>query len=283
MVQAARSTESQTLSRYLRAQEEENRAKYIRAQPDRATPVHTSPRRVYELIRSSIRRGTIPHDSALSEEQLISTLGASRNSVRKALQMLADDGVVVRQRRSGTSIAHDIVSVREGEVGPRAWAGTPDAGRLTVQTLECRRIDAPVGLKHLLGEDVPSVILIEQTGSVGSQPLYLRVGYCLTDLDEASFIEQIERSHNDYPPISVVHERIFGRPFGASTSSVEAISCQERAAALLHVPVGSPVLLRELLTRDSDGVPTELSFTHFRGDRVAILGSTEVALAVPFR
>lgn len=41
--------------------------------------------------------------------------------------------------------------------------------------------------------------------------------------------------------------------------------------------VGSPVLLRELITRDTDGRPSELSFTHFRADRVAIIGSTGTA------
>lgn len=32
------------------------------------------------------------------------------------------------------------------------------------------------------------------------------------------------------------------------------------------------MLLRELTTRQTDGTPRELSFTHFRGDRVALLG-----------
>lgn len=228
---------------------------------------------MYELIRAAIRRGTLPQEGALSEEWLIRTLGASRNSVRKALQMLADDGIVLRQRKSGTSIAHDIIAVRDGEVGPRAWAGSPDAGRLTVRTLECKRISAPAALTYLTGTDTASLILLEQVGSIGPRPLYLRVGYCLTDLDEDEFARRIDESHADYPPMAEVHQRIFGRPFGGSSSVVEAISCHERAADTLGIPVGSPVLLRELLTRDADGNPTELSFTHFRGDRVAIMGS----------
>ncbi|OZC45754.1 hypothetical protein CH286_17175 [Rhodococcus sp. WWJCD1] len=269
--------QSGTVAAHLRRQADEQRARYIRAQSNRGEKSVTSPRRVYELIRSGIRRGTMPHDEVLSEQHLIETLGATRNAVRKALQMLADDGVVLRARRAGTSIAHDIVAVRDGEVGPRAWAGMPDAGRLTVETLECRRITAPAVIQEFIGTDVESVILLEQIGRMNAKPLYLRVGYCITDFDIGEFTERIESNHSEFPPIAVAHHRIFGTTYGGSSSVVEAISCQERAAELLEMQVGSPVLLRELITRDTDGRPSELSFTHFRADRVAIIGSTVTA------
>ena len=269
--------QSGSVAAHLRRQADEQRARYIRAQSNRGEKSVTSPRRVYELIRSGIRRGTMPHDEVLSEQHLIETLGATRNAVRKALQMLADDGVVLRARRAGTSIAHDIVAVRDGEVGPRAWAGMPDAGRLTVETRECRRITAPAVIQEFIGSDVESVILLEQIGRMNAKPLYLRVGYCITDFEVDEFIQRVESNHGEYPPIAVAHHRIFGTTYGGSSSVVEAISCQERAAELLEMQVGSPVLLRELITRDTAGRPSELSFTHFRADRVAIIGSTVTA------
>lgn len=274
--------ESPALAAHLRKQADEQRAKFVRAQGERADKFVTSPRRVYELIRAGIRRGTMPHDQTLSEQHLIESLGATRNAVRKALQMLADDGVLVRARRAGTSVVHDIVTVHEGEVGPRAWAGTPDEGRLTVDTLEISRITAPAVLQRLLGADTESVLLLEQLGRMGGLPLYLRVGYCMTDATPEEFAERIESNHTEFPPIGVVHERLFGRPYGGSDYVVEAISCQERAAEMLDMQVGAPVLLRELITRNSEGGPSELSYTHFRADRVAIVGSTlATAAALP--
>ncbi|MDV8023849.1 GntR family transcriptional regulator [Rhodococcus sp. IEGM 1330] len=269
--------ESGSVAAHLRRQSDEQRAKFTRAQAHRSEKFVTSPRRVYELIRSGIRRGTMPHDKVLSEQHLIETLGATRNAVRKALQMLADDGVVLRARRAGTSIAHDIVAVREGEIGPRAWAGAPDEGRLTVETLECRRITAPAVIQEFIGTEVETVILLEQIGRMGGKPLYLRVGYCITDFDIEDFKVRIESNHSEFPPMAVAHHRIFDTTYGGSSSVVEAISCQERPAELLEMAVGAPVLLRELITRDTDGRPAELSFTHFRADRVAIIGSTVTA------
>lgn len=268
-----------SVAAHRRRQSDEQRARYSRAQRHRVDKFVTSPRRVYELIRSGIRRGTMPHDEILSEQHLIESLGATRNAVRKALQMLADDGVVLRARRAGTSIAHDIVAVHDGEVGPRAWAGMPDEGRLTVDTLECRRITAPAVIQNFIGAEVDTVILLEQIGRMGGNPLYLRVGYCITDFEIDEFIERVESNHGEYPPIAVAHHRIFGTRYGGSSSVVEAISCQERPAELLEMPVGAPVLLRELITRDSEDNPSELSFTHFRADRVAIIGSTVAATA----
>ncbi|WP_380172777.1 GntR family transcriptional regulator [Kineococcus sp. DHX-1] len=258
--------------------DQERRRAYQRSRQARTEDVSTSPRHVYELIRSMIRRGTMPHDTLLEETNLVSRLGASRNAVRRALQMLADDGVVVRQRRAGTNVAHDIVAVRDGEIGPRAYPGAADEGRLRVVTLECRRITAPEPVRAALGQEVDSVVLLEQLGYVGGSPLYLRVGYCVTDLDESEFLRRIEANHVDYPPVPVVFRSLFDVPYGSSSSVVEAISCQERAAELLGVPVGSPVLLRELMTRTTDGTPREMSFTHFRGDRVAVFGGDHAHL-----
>ncbi|MDI9896023.1 GntR family transcriptional regulator [Rhodococcus sp. IEGM 1381] len=265
--------ESGSVAAHLRRQSDEQRAKYTRARAQRTEKFVTSPRQVYELIRSGIRRGTMPHDEVLSEQHLIQSLGATRNAVRKALQMLADDGVVLRARRAGTSIAHDIVAVHDREVGPRAWAGMPDEGRLAVDTLQCRRITAPAVIQNFIGSEVDSVILLEQVGRMGGKPLYLRVGYCMTDFGIDEFLERIESNHSEYPPIAEAHRRIFGTEYGGSSSVVEAISCQERPAELLEMPVGAPVLLRELITHNFKGQPSELSFTHFRADRVAIIGS----------
>jgi DNA-binding GntR family transcriptional regulator len=252
--------------------DDQRRLEFERARRSRSEEVQTSPRRVYELIRSMIRRGTATSETALGEAELVQHLGASRNAVRRALQMLADDGVVVRQRRAGTSVLHDIVAVRDGEVGPRAYEGAADEGRLRVSNLECRRISTPPAVQQGLGSDVASVLVLEQVGFVGGAPLYLRVGYNVTDLSVDEFLRRIDLNHVHYPPIAQVFESLFDAPYGSSSSVVEAVSCEDRAASLLGISEGSPVLLRELMTRQTDGTPRELSFTHFRGDRVAIFG-----------
>ncbi|GAA1854152.1 GntR family transcriptional regulator [Pseudonocardia ailaonensis] len=239
----------------------------------RTAPADTSPRRIYELLRASIRDGSIGAGEQLEEHMLVRTYNGSRNSVRKALQTLAEEGLLDRTRRVGTSLARTIVPIAPTDIGPRVYAGTRRVGRLKVRNLECTRVtagQAVAGRLHV--EPGAEVLRLEQLGFYDGEPLYLRTGYLVTDRSAREFLTLLDTLHVDFPPLPVVFETVFGRAYGASIYSVEAIALQERIAALLDVPAESPALLRELTTTDESGRPFELSFTYFRTGRVALTG-----------
>jgi DNA-binding GntR family transcriptional regulator len=66
---------------------------------------------------------------------------------------------------------------------------------------------------------------------------------------------------------------LFGRPPGRRESAVEAVPAAGGVAELLGLPAGRPVLLRQLVMHDDEGSVREVSFTHFRGDRIALSSS----------
>jgi GntR family transcriptional regulator len=238
-------------------------------------------RRVYELLRSSISNGTLTMDELLVEAHLMKALGASRNSVRKALRLLADDGLVSRKTRNGTSLTRDIIAVRAGEVGPRAWPGTPDQGRLDVQTLDCGRVPTPGVLRDRFDTKIETVMLLEQIAFTDGQPLYVRVSYIADELDVEELNRRIDLLHVDYPPLAVAFERFYSTPFGGTHAVVEALRCEERTAELLRIATGAPVLFQDLTTFDSDGRIREISFCHFRGDRIALSTLNSFSGATP--
>src|SRR5262249_29570424 len=84
------------------------------------SPLQTSSRRVYELLRSAIRTGYLPAGTQLVEFELVKTLSTSRNALRVALQLLADEGVVERNPRSGTFITSAMVQITLNELDPDA-------------------------------------------------------------------------------------------------------------------------------------------------------------------
>jgi GntR family transcriptional regulator len=259
------------------------RADFKRAHPIRTNAAETSLRRVYELLRSSISNGTLTIDQLLVEMELMKALGASRNAVRKALRMLADDGIVSRKTRNGTSLTRDIITVRAGEVGPRAWNGSPDEGRLHVETLDVSRVALPGVLRDRFNTDIDSVLLLEQIGFSDLQPLYVRVSYIPEDFDVEELNRRIDSLHVDYPPLAVAFERFYGQPFGGTHAVVEALRCEERTAELLRIPTGAPVLFQDLTTFDDTGKIREISFAHFRGDRIALSTLNSFSGAVPER
>lgn len=74
--------------------------------PQGATPARagTLSRRAREQLLEAISSGLYPDDRLPPEAQLAIALGVSRTTLRAALQSLADDGILNRRRRHGTSI-----------------------------------------------------------------------------------------------------------------------------------------------------------------------------------
>ncbi|GAA4545941.1 GntR family transcriptional regulator [Pseudonocardia xishanensis] len=257
----------------VRKDDDEGRRAYRTARGRRDRPADTSSRRIYELLRASIRDGSIGAGEQLDEQRLVRAYNGSRNSVRRALQALAEEGLLDRTRRIGTSLSHTIVPIAPTDVGPRVYEGTAHEGRLFVETLECTRVVAGREVARRLQIDpAQEVVRLEQVGHYEGEPLYVRTGYLVTDLSVDAFLAVLDRCHVDYPPLPVVFERVFERPYGASIYSVEAVAVEERIAALLEVAPDTPTLLRELTTTDEDGRHFELSFTYFRSGRVALSG-----------
>jgi DNA-binding FadR family transcriptional regulator len=61
---------------------------------------------IYRMVFEGIRRGTYaPGDRLPTERRLMVQFGATRNTVRKAIQRLAEDGLIQRQMGSGTYVA----------------------------------------------------------------------------------------------------------------------------------------------------------------------------------
>lgn len=61
--------------------------------------------RVYEYLRSQIMSGKLPPNTRLPETELASNMNVSRAPVREALNLLANDGFVVRVPRHGAMVA----------------------------------------------------------------------------------------------------------------------------------------------------------------------------------
>jgi GntR family transcriptional regulator len=250
----------------------------MRSQHDETRIADTSPHRVYELLRAGIRDGSIATGEQLMESLLVKTYGASRNSVRRALQMLADQGLLSRERRTGTNLKHEFIPIHAGEIGPRAWSGTSYDGRLRVQTLLCTATSPSPDLRRRLQNNDGQVILIEQLGTVDDRPLYFRTGFVALETPPADLVQRLESVHQHFPPLSEVFETVHGRAFGGTSYSVEAVAANERVAHELQIQINTPTLLRELTTFDAEGTPGELSFTYFAPGRAVLSGGLDATL-----
>lgn len=261
------------------AQSHERRSTYYRTQRDeRLLSNQAGPataRRAYELLRTLLRSGELTTADLLGEAQLTTMLGTSRNAVRRALRLLAEEGMLSRQPKVGTRLARDQIELAGAEVVPRVLLGGEAARRLVIDTTSVELVPSTAVIRACLGEDVGEVGRIEQVFYVDGDPLCVRAGYTRRHAYDR-LVTSRQEVDSSPPPYPEVFRYLYAAEFGWSTTAVAAVRCEEHTAEVLRVAPGSPVLLREAAVFDVEGVAQELSYTHLRSDRIAL---TNVAFA----
>jgi DNA-binding GntR family transcriptional regulator len=137
-----------------------------------------------------------------------------------------------------------------------------------ISRLRLKRIDGqlvgstPVIRERLETSDL-EVWMLEHLVIFDGRPISLHVTYLAAN----ARLEGVVDNLRDLPS---AFKAVHGEVMGECSTTIEAIPCESAASATLGVPLGSPILLQELLIRDCVGRPREVSYTHFRGDCVAL-------------
>jgi GntR family transcriptional regulator len=240
--------------------------------------MQNAPSRAHTLLRAGIRSGLIGQDELLIEDALVHTLGTSRNSVRAALQMLVDGGLISRAPRRGTEVVDDIVQFGLLDSSARV-PGPVAAGEYTLTRLEARLLPAIGPVAHRLDAfgDEP-IAMVEFLTVFAGKAVALRVSYHAPGYDPDAYERHVlswEPRHVYDPLAPVVTETegvraLYGVELGGVETSIEAQLSDQRTARLLDVAVGSPLIVRETLHRDAAGRPRALTYTSYDGNRVVL-------------
>lgn len=235
--------------------------RYVRSDHPRAvggTAGHrqTSTRRVRDLLRSELRSGFVARDAQFVEDYLVSALAASRSAVREALQMLAQEGLLSRERRSGTTVARGVALFPLDDI--LEAGGQP----VTVRRTDQRSVPSTPLLRAKLATEDDTLGIVEHLFSTEEGPVGVRVAYYRLAYTQPE-------SWAECPDLRQAFLSVFGRPLGRIDTVVEAGAGEPGTSKLLGIPEGSPVLIREQLLVDDRGVPQEFTFSHYRADRVS--------------
>ena len=217
--------------------------------------------RVLELLESLTVGDAIP-----SERQLGLDLGVSRLTVRAALDELVREGYLVRRRGAGTFVAapkvakgNDITSFSDDM---RARGLTPAS-----RTLDLRVVPAGARLGRMLHVS-PSepVLAVKRLRLADGEPMAIELlhvreslvpGLTARDLELSSFYELLVSRYE----IAIV----------GGTQTVEPTVTNEEESSALGVPLHSPALLFERITRAATGDVVEFTSSTYRGDRYRLV------------
>ncbi|MET8652135.1 MULTISPECIES: GntR family transcriptional regulator [Nocardia] len=224
-------------------------------------------RRVADVLRHQIHAGAF--DEVLpGEQELAAEYSASRNTVREALALLKDEGLIDRVPKVGTRVAQ-----RKYDHGLDALLGLQETlkghGTVRNEVRAAMHVTAPPAVARRLGvAPGERVVYLERLRYLADLPLSLDLTYLVPDIGTEVLGHDLETTD-----IFVLLEQISGQSLGSADLALEAVSADPHTASTLEIPDSAPLLMLERLTRLDDGRPVDLEYIRMRGDRITMRGS----------
>lgn len=224
-------------------------------------------RQVADVLRHQVLAGSFPGGHLPREAELCREFDVSRNTVREALALLADEGLVERSPGVGTTVLSEKCTH-----GLHRLMGLGETlhtqGNITNDVRTATLIRPPALVARRLGLSVDDqVVYLERLRRLDGVPLSLDLTYLPRDVGEPLLAEDLARQD-----IFVLIERATGQRLGTADVSFEAVNADPHSAALLDAPPRAALLMVERLTHLADGRPVDLEFIRFRGDRITMSG-----------
>jgi GntR family transcriptional regulator len=232
--------------------------RHPRAMGGSANDRHRSARVVHQLVRSAIKVGLLHEGATLSEDALVEHLHTTRASVRLALHLLSEEGLVTRQRRVGTLVRGKPVRIPVTDVTDAAASGPLEYRLIGDDSFPAHGL-----IRSRLPTDRDQLRKIEYVISSAGTPIGLLVAFQV----EPPVDTIVHKS--DIDDIATTFEAIYGRPFGRMRTWIDAVGADAPTAALLGVSPGAQLLVRDQVLSDVDGLVHEFAYAHYRADLVS--------------
>jgi GntR family transcriptional regulator len=220
-----------------------------------------------DVLRQQIHAGAYP-DGLPPENELAAEFFVSRNTIREALTILKNEGLIERGPKVGTHVAR-----RKYDHGLDALLGLKETfknfGEVRNEVRAAMPVTAPPSVASRLGlKPGEPAVFVERLRYLGDLPLSLDLTYLTPDIGSQILCHPLET--ND---LFALIEQVSGQRLGSASLALEAITADGHSAATLQVPAGAALLMLERLTCLDDGKPVDLEYIRMRGDRITMRGN----------
>ena len=235
---------------------------------DTINPNDVVPRyhQLFEILRQHVEDGQWqPHEAIPSERELELRYNVSRTTIRQALNLLVQKGLLYRKHGKGTFVARPKV-----QYSLQLLLSFSDELRMrglkpSQKLLSMRRVIPRNKVREQLAltEDVEDILEINRLRLADNEPIALHSALLPLHPDQ----EISEAELNKVGSLYTLLESKFGLIVAEADETIEATIADEREASLLDVAVGSPLLLVERTTWSHLRQPMEMVKMLYRADR----------------
>jgi GntR family transcriptional regulator len=220
--------------------------------------------RIYLTLRDEILSGERVFGTPVPTEQELGAMhGVSRITARRALDELAQHGLVERKRRIGTRVTFRAPAAPiEGHIDQAVESLIAFGHGTQVRVIE-------------FGEVPASAVVAERLTLQASAPVVRALRIRLTDDAPLGAIESfvpaaigavLSRENLTRQPLLELI-RAAGHTIGAGTQSISAVPADPALAALLDIEARAAIIRIDRVVRDADGRPLLFTSARYRGDR----------------
>jgi len=225
---------------------------------DAASPPYQRPlyQQIKTLLLQSLDQGEWkPGEPIPSELELAARFQVSQGTVRKAIDDLAADNLLIRRQGKGTFVA----THQEAQVRFRFLRLTPDSGQpqpTSSRVLECRRLKVPADVARLLDlHGNESVVNLRRVLSFDETPTIFEDIYLPGTLFKGLNSAVLDRHKI---PLYGLFESQFGVSMVRAEEKLRALAAPAEQASHLGVSQGAPLLQVERVAYTYGDRPVEV-------------------------
>lgn len=210
-------------------------------------------------------------DRLPTEAELSERFGVNRHTLRRAIEVLRNEGIVGVERGRGSFVMATLIAVPLGKRVRFNEALKAQSLQPSWQVLRIVELKADAKLSQRLEIEIGApVVLYERLSSIEDVPVSIATSY-FSGQQFPGLLKHCETYHS----ISNMLQTEYGCDHVRRRTHLSARLAQQEDARLLKMPANGAVLLSESINVDQHGTVIEYGVTRFRGDRMELVLDNE--------
>lgn len=206
-----------------------------------------------------------PNEKIPSENNLSTTYGLSRMTVRAVLTDMVKEGLLYRVQGKGTFVAEKITTLSPSYIGIREQLEKMGY-EVTTKIIECKtELCSSTVAKYLGIESGSSIFKIKRVRYIKGEPISIHISHIPPMYSDKLTPELLEKEQ-----LCVLLNDFYGLQKKQVNETLESVLALNEESSLLNVEKGHPLLLLRDILYSEDGNPYEYTKVVFRGDKVKI-------------